>query len=340
MVAIDIRKADKVNGEWGMFITFPYDEQLLKIIKELCPKAWWHGVEREWELPLNKLTELVNNMSNYEIKLTGELSALEEKKVPNIDFKFKTKPFDHQIDGFNYGLTHDKWLLGDSMGLGKTWQVITIAVAKKQLLGYKHCLIICGINGLKWNWLKEINKHSDDSGYILGQRTNTRNKLVIGSNADKFNDVEKLFDENSEVSQNYFIITNVESLRDEKITNGLKKLCDDGTIGMIALDECHTCFDFNTPIRTDRGLLKIGDIVENRLNVSVMSFNEDTQSVEWKPIKNWFKNFVNEPLVELKLNTSNGVKTIKCTRTHRIYTNNRGWVNAEDLTSDDDIREC
>jgi SNF2 family DNA or RNA helicase len=254
LVAIDIRKADKVSGEWGMFLSFPYDEQLLGLIRGL-PSRYWHGEKKEWEVPLNKLKELVDNMSNYEIQLTGALSALEEKKVPDIDFKFKTKPFDHQIEGFNYGLTHNKWLLGDSMGLGKTLQVITIAVAKKQLLGYRHCLIICGINGLKWNWLKEINKHSDESGYILGQRTNTRNKLVIGSNTDKLNDVEKLFDDNSEVSQNYFIITNVESLRDEKITNALKKLCDDGTIGMIALDECHVCK--NPQSQQGKGILKL-----------------------------------------------------------------------------------
>ena len=249
MVAIDIRKADKVNGEWGMFIAFSYDEQLLKLIKELCSNAWWHGVEREWELPLNKLTELVNNMSNYEIKLTGELSALEEKKVPNIDFKFKTKPFDHQIDGFNYGLTHDKWLLGDQPGLGKTWQVITIAVAKKQMYGYKHCLIICGVNGLKWNWVEEIHKHSDEDCHVLGQRINKRGKTVIKSNADKVADIQNID------NLPYFIITNIESLRDDKILLPLKSLCDNGIIDMIAFDECHKAKNYAS--QQGKGLLKL-----------------------------------------------------------------------------------
>lgn len=118
MVAIDIRKANKVSGEWGMFLSFPYDEQLLGVIRAL-PSRYWHGETKEWEVPLNKLAELVDSMSNYEIQLTGELNALMEKKVPDIKFDFKTQPFDHQIEGFNYGLTHEKWLLGDSMGLGK-----------------------------------------------------------------------------------------------------------------------------------------------------------------------------------------------------------------------------
>ena len=255
MVVIDIRKADKVSGEWGMFISFPFDEQLRGTIKSVSSNAWWHNDRKEWEVPLNKLKQLIDNMNNYEIQITGELSALAEKKVPKIDFKFKTKPFDHQIEGFNYGLTHNKWLLGDSMGLGKTKQIIDIALAKKQSLGYKHCLIICGINGLKWNWLKEIGVHSDESGWILGQRINTRNKLVIGSNADKLADVEKLNDEDSVISQQYFIITNVESLRDEKIVSGIKSLCECGIINMIAFDECHVAK--NPTTQQGKGILKL-----------------------------------------------------------------------------------
>ena len=37
----------------------------------------------------------------------------------------------------------------------------------------------------------------------------------------------------------YFIITNVESLRNEPITTEIVKLCKNGTIGMIAADEVH-----------------------------------------------------------------------------------------------------
>ena len=32
---------------------------------------------------------------------------------------FKTEPYEHQIEGFNFGLNNDRWLLGDEMGLGK-----------------------------------------------------------------------------------------------------------------------------------------------------------------------------------------------------------------------------
>lgn len=248
MITVDVRKADKVSGNYGLFLSFPYDECVLTIVKGLSSR-YWHAESKEWEIPVNKLSEVVNQLSDYEIKLCGKLSALNEKKVPNIDFKFKTIPFDHQVDGFNYGLTHDAWLLGDEQGLGKTKTVIDIAVAKKQMLGYKHCLIICGINGLKWNWFNEIHTHSDEDAYILGQRTNSRGKLVIGSNADKLADIQNI----DELP--YFIITNVESLRDDDIAFTLKARCDDGTIGMLAIDEVHKCK--NPTSQQGKGILKL-----------------------------------------------------------------------------------
>lgn len=243
MITVDIRKADKVSGAYGLFLSFPYDETVLTAVKAL-PSRFWHTEDKEWEIPLNKLTDFINQLSDYEFQLKGELGALVEKKVPNIKFDFKTKPFEHQVDGFNYGLTHDAWLLGDEQGLGKTWQVINIAIAKKQTEGYKHCLIVCGVNGLKWNWLKEIRKHSDEEGYILGQRG-----VRIGSNADKLADIDELD------NLPYFIITNVESLRDEAIATKLNARCKDGTIRMVAIDEIHKCK--NPTSQQGKGIMKL-----------------------------------------------------------------------------------
>lgn len=243
MITVDIRKADKMAGTYGLFVSFPYDETVLTAVRAL-PSRYWHAEEKEWELPLNKLTEFVNQLANYEVQLKGELGALIEKKVPNIQFDFKTKPFEHQIDGFNYGLTHDSWLLGDEQGLGKTWQVINIAIAKKQVEGYKHCLIVCGVNGLKWNWLKEIGKHSNEEGYILGQRG-----VKIGSNADKLADIDELD------NLPFFIITNVESLRDDAIAKKLNERCKDGTIGIVAIDEIHKCK--NPTSQQGKGIMKL-----------------------------------------------------------------------------------
>jgi hypothetical protein len=34
--------------------------------------------------------------------------------------EFKTQPFDYQLEGIEYGLNHNNWLLLDAPGLGKT----------------------------------------------------------------------------------------------------------------------------------------------------------------------------------------------------------------------------
>ena len=73
-------------------------------------------------------------------------------------------------EGIQYGLNHDKWLLLDAPGLGKSLQLIYLAQEIKKRDSIEHCLIICGVNGLKYNWRKEIKKHSDEGAFILGTR--------------------------------------------------------------------------------------------------------------------------------------------------------------------------
>lgn len=249
MITIDIDRPSKCNSEMSLFVSFPYSQKLVDIIRSF-PIKYWHAEDKEWELPFNKLAELVTKMNDQEINIHADnYISLESKKaeMPK-GFEFKTKPFEHQIDGFNYGLTHDRWLLADEQGLGKTKQVIDIAIAKKLQTGCKHCLIVCGVNGLKYNWQNEISIHSNESGHILG----TRGKK-IGSSQDKLYDLQHLNSIDS-----YFLITNVESLRykvdtgktikkngkivkvyDYPITDELVKLCNNHKIDIIAFDEFH-----------------------------------------------------------------------------------------------------
>ena len=68
-------------------------------------------------------------------------------------------------------------------------QVINLACIKKQQRSYKHCLIICGVNGLKWNWKAEVEKHSNEKAYILGTRYTKNGKEKIGSINDRLEDL-------------------------------------------------------------------------------------------------------------------------------------------------------
>lgn len=255
MINIRIDNSVKCNGDYSLFVSFEYDSRILESVKSM-PTRFYNPNSKTWEVPFNQLGVLVNKLEGFEIEITADKYISLEKKEAEIpaDFTFKTKPYAHQIEGFKYGLTNDRWLLGDEQGLGKTKQVIDIAVARK----VKHCLIICCVNSLKWNWRNEVYTHSNEEAWILGQQVKSNGKIVIGSNVDRLNDLKHI----DELP--YFIITNVETLRyktksgrkvkrringrwaevDEycyPITEKIQALCNSGDIGMIAVDESHKC---------------------------------------------------------------------------------------------------
>lgn len=252
MIVIEVKKSDKCNGDYSLFVTFNYNPVIVDIMRSQ-PIRYWNSTLKCWELPLKVLDKLKKELSRYDVRILDPeniLGKMKEFKISTINipnnYNFKVSPFNHQIEGIEYGLKYDRFLLGDEQGLGKTMQVINIACIKKQLKGYKHCLIICGVNGLKWNWKAEVEKHSNEKAYILGTRYDKKCNEKIGSLDDRLEDL--LIDCNNEfmnsnMSDSYFIITNIETLRNEQIINELKALCELGIINMIALDEGHKCKD-------------------------------------------------------------------------------------------------
>lgn len=251
MIDVRIDKATKCNGDWSMYLTFPYDGQVVSVIRGFVSR-FWDNNKKEWEVPAKCLKTLIDKLPEQDFDIHGVWDAFAEKEMSAVpaDFQFVTKPFEHQIEGFNYGLNNDRWLLGDEQGLGKTKQVIDIAVAKKLQKGFKHCLIICGVNGLKWNWVNEITTHSNETAYILGQYPAANGTIKIGSNQQKLDDLRAIKHIDS-----YFIITNVETLRNEDIVKEIQKLCKDGTIGLVAADEVHKMK--NPTSQQGKGFLKI-----------------------------------------------------------------------------------
>ena len=218
MITIRIADSKRCDVDYSMFVSFEYNQKVVDTIRSL-PTRYWEPSTKEWEIPLKKLQYLLDNLSNFDFEITGKYVSFEKPKaeVPN-NFSFKTTPYEHQIEGFNYGLQCDKWLLGDEMGLGKTKQVIDIAVAKKLAKGYKHCLIICGVNGLKWNWYNEVLTHSNEQPFILGQRRRKNGNSYIAGASEKLDDVLNIDD------LPYFIITNIETMRNQDIVGELVKL--------------------------------------------------------------------------------------------------------------------
>lgn len=247
-IMIEVKSSLKLKTKEALFISFQYDLDTLAKVKSL-PTRYYNGDGKEWEVPIRDVDKVVTLFQDREVVIRGKVKTklMEKMQVSKFDkivvspdqFEFKTKPFQHQIEGFQYALEHEKFLLGDEQGLGKTKQGIDVAVARKGQ--YRHALIVCGVNGLKYNWLNEIKIHSNEKGHILGSHIALKGPrkgvgIVEGSVQEAMDDLEKA--KKGHLSQ-YFLITNIEALRNEKFAAKLKELTDAGIIGMSMVDEIH-----------------------------------------------------------------------------------------------------
>ena len=229
MIYIEERGTCKIPGTTSLFIHFDYNQDIKDILKQLDLRIY-NKETLEWEVPINKLSYLIRSFVKYD-KITLKVLKEEEKitiEIPQYDFK--TKPFKHQLEAIEYGLNHESWMLLDDMGMGKTLSMIYLA----EILHYKkqldHCLIICGVNSLKYNWISEIEKHSILSYKLLGTRYKKNGSAYIGSVQDRIEDLLNPIEE-------FFIITNIETLRESKVIEALKKKVNN--IDMVVFDEAH-----------------------------------------------------------------------------------------------------
>lgn len=279
VITINVLPGNHYKNGASAFVTFAYNFKYVELLRQQ-PERHWDAENKVWEVPYDNLNYLISrlNKDQYTINISKEVETLITDAVctdtiPD-NYVFKTTPFAHQIEGVQFGLKHPKHLNGDEQGLGKSKQTIDLACIKKELCGYKHCLVIACVNGLKYNWQEEVGTHSNETGYILGTRINKKGKTFIGSNEERLKDLENIDTINS-----YFIITNIETLRYSKkqqvplktkgpggvtryknqtvfpIVEKLQELIKKGEISMVVADEIHKCKDSNS--QQGRALLSL-----------------------------------------------------------------------------------
>ena len=173
---VSVEKLDKgTYFEDAFKVSFKYDPTTVAKIKELAERRYLPD-DRAWEIPAHELPNLVEKLGIHNINSnSGVMDALKTKEIedkreatqerlrgikPVVDFDFTTTPLPHQIEAFNYGMERDELLIGDEQGLGKTKESIDITVARKKELC--KCLIVCGVNSVKYNWEAEIKTHSKE----------------------------------------------------------------------------------------------------------------------------------------------------------------------------------
>ena len=240
-------------------VSFRYDVATLNKVKSLAERRYLPE-EKAWEIPAYELPALTKIFEG-EIETSDKImDALKEKEIadkreatqdrlkgikPAIPFDFKTSPLPHQIEAFNVGLKQNSILIGDQQGLGKTKESIDITVARKKEI-YK-CLIVCGVNSVKYNWEAEIKTHSEESCTIFDDRT-------MEKRVQHLNDWYK--------SNEFFGIINIESLRNAKIQDALYIGIKDKYIGAVIVDEIHKAKNGQSQqgkaLRTLKSPIKIG----------------------------------------------------------------------------------
>lgn len=182
-------------------------------------------------------------------KFKARRNIVKVEKIQNADAKCITVDSpDHLYLAEHFIVTHN------------TKQIIDLVGCLEKTDTINKVLIVCGVNSLKYNWQSEIGIHSNEKGWVLGTRfRKTTGKAYEGSTKDKLADLDNLPDCR-------YLITNIESLRvgAEKISKTkyhfpiaekLQRLCNNGTISMIAFDECHKSKD-PTSLQS-RAMLKV-----------------------------------------------------------------------------------
>lgn len=114
-------------------------------------------------------------------------------------------------------------------------------------------------------------------------------------------------------------------------------------IGVLPKDVPHTdetrCFTKDVKIITNEGLMRIGDIVNNRKTCKVLTYNEETKETEWEYVKNYYKRYGVELLCKISFPFrcfENRTNTLVGTQDHKIKTKD-GWKEMKDITTEDKV---
>lgn len=291
-----MNKINVIESDNVYEISFQYDPSVIELIKNV-PGRRWNSEEKLWTIPSSNLGMLLNQFkgtmyehslnvySSENIDVTPSLDV--SVKIPDVDisdFEFQVaegmNPYKHQLDFIKYASTKEGkgFLLGDDMRLGKSLEVLNLALYRKQHnSNFKRCLIICNIATSRFNWIDDINKHihSEECGYILGSRIKRNGDITYKDSKEKLEDLKlnRTYGKKGSDPLPFYIITNVESIRYKSgksypIAEAIIDMVNAGEINMIAIDEVHV----NMSPQSMQG------------KVISKIFNDTLGNVEWIPM--------------------------------------------------------
>ena len=98
------------------------------------------------------------------------------------------------------------------------------------------------------------------------------------------------------------------------------------------------CLDGETLVETNLGQIPISQIVRDPNGFLVMSYNHETEQVEYTEILTGDMTRPNAEIIEICVEAEDGKESvIRLTPDHQVWTENRGYVDAEELDENDTI---
>lgn len=178
--------------------------------------------------------------------LPPEIQPISEDLTENEIKEFKVNLFQHQIDGINFGLNNSKWLLTFGMGCGKSATSMLLAETLHNRGQAEHCLVVCAVASLRQNWKKEIEKFSNLSCTVLGEKISKNGRVSYATVKERVEQLKKPIDE-------FFVVINIETLRDDSVIQAISR--GPNKLDIIIVDEIHRCNNKNT--QSGGNLLKL-----------------------------------------------------------------------------------
>lgn len=111
---------------------------------------------------------------------------------------------------------------------------------------------------------------------------------------------------------------------------------------LVVTEKLDGCLDRDVSVYTDAGSLKICEIVNKRMDVNVLTYNESLGRCEFKPIKEYHKwervsDMYDVTVSQQGYRSGNRQKHIVCTSEHSFYVGDGKYVKAKDLKNTDTI---
>lgn len=237
----EISPGKKISGLSSLLIDFDFNQYIVDSLKTL-PTYYYHKKEKVWECPvcyLGRILDSLTFLDEIQLRLldTPESGEFHFNKKFNLEplseterISFKASPFPHQLEAVDFLLKQEKSLLLDGCGVGKSLEMILFAETLKKRGLIDHCLVITGIAGLRGNWEREIQKFSTESVVTIG-------KYITRTGSTRYRSMIKRAEQLKNKIDEFFVLLNVESIRDAKIVEAIKT--SENKFGLIAFDESH-----------------------------------------------------------------------------------------------------